>query len=87
MKRPKCATCPYYEETELFEQGTSEGLCIRHPPSLVAKSDRPEQYEAWANPVVSSEDSCGEHPDFPAYIEVRQARRAQPLSTRTGPPR
>lgn len=75
MERPTCATCPYwgdYEEFKRSEVGEEDfSVCMRFPPVIFES----EGFEAFW-PEVYATASCGEHPDFPRYIE--ESRRTQP---------
>jgi len=68
---PKCATCAYCKRREsnyLFNGAPMVAVALRcqaHPP-LVDVSR-----------AVESDDWCGEHPDFPLYIERLAAWRKQ----------
>lgn len=78
-ERPTCDTCPHYQMTPK----TSQGVCLRYPPVLaqLIETKNPvgywvepaESLDAWSQPRVIDYDSCGEHPDFPAYITARKA--------------
>ena len=63
MDRPTCATCPYWER-DAYER---EGYCHRLPPAfrLVPTDD-------YVQPWTWETDWCGEHPDFPAFLESRK---------------
>ena len=44
-----------------------EGLCKRHAPSPTVTATSEDLWTAW--PITDEIHWCGEHPDFPAYIE------------------
>lgn len=60
MDRPTCRTCEYRE----YEK------CRRHPPAYVGETNDYNSYSEW--PEVASDDWCGEHPDFTAYLVSRR---------------
>lgn len=71
MERPTCGTCPY-----LFEEEVGEHTCRRHAP-------KPSKFDNAEWPIVDHEyDTCGEHPDFPAWIAA--TRSAPPSPDHTG---
>jgi hypothetical protein len=66
-----CKTCPYWDESSEDE---NRGWCFRHAPKPLThpdeSGDNPWPFVS-ANaffPQTESDDFCGEHPDFPAYI-------------------
>ncbi len=63
MERPTCKTCPYFYSSE----DEVSGSCMRYPPVLIEPPIHFNDH-AWDWPVIESNDFCGEHPDFPAYI-------------------
>jgi hypothetical protein len=68
-ERPRCKTCPYWD------RGNNRGvnMCLRFPPRSNNNGDVAYYPETIAN------DTCGEHPDFPAYIvAVKLAEGATP---------
>lgn len=77
MERPTCKTCPYWEfgaETE----GDIDyaGFCHRHAPAprpLPLDGDdnfkKTTSYRVYLPVETLGEYWCGEHPDFPAYLE------------------
>lgn len=69
MDRPTCATCPYWER----DADEREGYCHRLPPAfrLVPTDD-------YVQPWTWETDWCGEHPDFPAFLESRKAPAVNP---------
>lgn len=70
MERPICKTCPYWKRDEVLR---SIGECRRHsPPAGMAGEIRHSETNApfrasWAKTLT--DDWCGEHPGFPAYLE------------------
>jgi hypothetical protein len=82
MKRPECSTCPYWawqletdnEEGPKEKQNIDYASCKRNAPSTYMMRHNPQYLEivndsspVW--PRTVSWDYCGEHPDFPAYVE------------------
>lgn len=67
--RPTCQTCPYWDNEYTGEKFC--GLCRRSAPQCrLEKEDSAESF--WADWPKSCDDHwCGEHPDFPAWIESR----------------
>jgi hypothetical protein len=69
-ERPTCGTCPYAVDypTGLY--------CYRMPSvhSVSMWRDKDGDLETWQHteqPTVASDTpACGEHPDFPAYIQT-----------------
>lgn len=55
--RPKCKTCVYWEQRGQFVDW--EGWCKRHAPQPKFAETH---YTQW----------CGEHPDFPAWLEAQR---------------
>lgn len=81
MKRPTCGTCPYWDSRNYHEGG---GLCRRFPP-VFAANDRLSQeakgiVDPWEGiqPISQGSAWCGEHPDFPAYLESLKRERSTP---------
>jgi NAD-dependent dihydropyrimidine dehydrogenase PreA subunit len=85
-KRPTCGTCVHFVKPPAeFGINPQRGTCIRMPPQMCAESGwngRPGQesvrvYEGSAGfrPLMWESQSCGEHPDFPAYLRAWQAER------------
>lgn len=69
MERPTCKTCPYWDvfNREPFD----EGDCRKQAPRAYLDSEfsPSEQGNNAYWPVTTEIDWCGEHPDFPAYLE------------------
>ena len=84
MDKPTCATCPYWVHTETADEFTTLGECMRYPPKLLPSytddldSDIQRQWQFAAGPIVSDDCFCGEHPDFPAFLESRKAPAVNP---------
>ncbi len=76
MERPTCATCAYWDD--------ATGDCHRLAPLPVWVENFPNEGNThqviW--PETEPDDWCGEHPDFPAYIQSRQ----KPASYKIKPP-
>lgn len=73
-ERPTCGTCPYWNDAHAKADWREIGACIRNAPSpnvgvFHEMRDEPD-YVMW--PMTGSEESCGEHPSFPAYIASLQ---------------
>ncbi len=75
MEHPVCGTCAYWVESA---DDVEKGFCIRHAPQPFVHGPRdapedPYSYTARPSwPETHTEDACGEHPDFPAWIEHRR---------------
>jgi ribosomal protein S27AE len=55
--RPTCGTCPYFDDRLGF--GVKDGrCCVRSVPNPIGRN---------------RDDWCGEHPDFPSYLDSRRA--------------
>ena len=74
MERPTCGSCPYWR-TDRPDNSMIEGDCRRNPPQFAAcdrqyRDMRETAWDEWCGtwPGCDSNDFCGEHPDFPAYI-------------------
>lgn len=67
MERPTCESCPYWDRVD---EGDEHGWCHRYPP--VIDPDDPDEV---ISPFVVRRRWCGEHPDFPDYLE--ELRSAQ----------
>lgn len=74
MDRPTCETCPYWM-IEPNEPDRSRGECRRNAPKPSPTGQNVNvDVEYW--PQVFNDAWCGEHPDFPAYIEgLRPGRK------------
>lgn len=76
MERPTCQTCAYWRRRHdhLKPDGTMlvDGDCQRHSPVITKRGDS-------RHPSSLSSHSCGDHPDFPAYIaSTRQPAGPEP---------
>ena len=80
-ERPTCETCPYWEK---WDEG-SVGNCQRHAPipsveryapELIGPHGATRASTFW--PETDPSDACGDHPDFPAWLEERQATLPRP---------
>jgi len=77
MDKPTCATCPYFVHYS-HDTKTGFGTCHRHAPRPRSgffrwnddESDCEETYGYFA--AVTFFNFCGEHPDFPAWIESQR---------------
>ena len=67
MDRPTCATCPYW-----LNEADDEGWRQRRPPVVVPLLGSDAKWRT-TQPESNAADWCGEHPDFPAFIESRKA--------------
>jgi hypothetical protein len=68
MNRPTCETCPYWESLDC-----NLGYCRRRAPRPYSDlmSEHEERFAAeW--PSSTPDDWCGEHPDFPEWIESQR---------------
>lgn len=61
MDKPTCATCPYWASGS---HGFADGSCRRRAPSGPIDTMRDYIFAP-----MNSTEWCGEHPDFPAWIE------------------
>ena len=68
MERPSCGTCVYWNELM-----ATIGQCHRVPPIPFASHHRGESHDVTEFPVTGNVCWCGEHPDFPEWIESRKA--------------
>ena len=68
MEPPKCETCAYWDAAE-----NGMGECRRRAP--LARDSWWAGYDAWAFVDTMRSDWCGEHPDFPAWIESRRHQK------------
>ena len=68
MDRPTCATCPYWHD---YVMGNGFGQCRRIPPVFRVSSDTEDPNGLF--PESLALHFCGEHPDFPAWIESLKA--------------
>jgi hypothetical protein len=76
--RPTCETCPHWlnQETAAGYETVQIGECHGHPPVLSPEIATPGQdiedlTELWLlcrRPVTCGTETCGEHPDMPAWI-------------------
>lgn len=89
MDIPTCKTCPYFFDNRTgrpHTKGKMEEIaqfpdpdnwwaeCHRYPPAMLEKNtyENPNELGVW--PEVLITDSCGEHPDFPAYLASLKAQ-------------
>ena len=76
MDKPTCESCPYFVRDS--DPATGFGTCHRHAPQPRSgffqwndnESDCEETYGYFAS--IAFFDFCGEHPDFPAWIESQR---------------
>ena len=72
MERPTCETCPYWDGDHSVK---GIGYCKRNAPVpiiLPLRGELPNDYHIGDDPTfaeLAGTDWCGEHPQFPAYIE------------------
>lgn len=78
MKRPICTSCAYYEMMEPREEEDGpHGECRRHAPRSVPGGVTGSDTEVFF-PQVFRDHWCGEHHDFPAYLEsLKQEKEAR----------
>ena len=72
MDKPTCETCPYFLQNE---DDCGLGNCHKHTPWHVVCN---HGHDSWLDgqwPEISPDAFCGEHPDFPAWIESRRKPR------------
>ena len=73
MERPTCGTCPYFSEDEAGETVDGKyGLCRRHAPHPIFVNKVVEEEDDTIWPILLSDEWCGEHPDFPEWLESQQ---------------
>ena len=71
MDSPTCETCPYFHWLV-----NDKGMCRRRSPQPnVSNPERDVGRMVAEWPDVSDYDWCGEHPDFPAWIESQRKPR------------
>ncbi len=92
MERPVCETCPFwywdqYGETEVGDVDMAE--CRRYAPMADQEPNGTKRacaradgisYDSTTWPITGPIDWCGEHPDFPAYLESLKEGRIVPGS-------
>ncbi len=64
MDKPTCETCPYWDSDSCVEEFWC--ACRRNPPTLEGDEER----GGWL--ATHRENWCGEHPDFPKWIEEQR---------------
>jgi hypothetical protein len=67
MERPTCKTCPYWQETHMDPDEGMKGDCQRYPP-LIPYLEGDFDDDNASYPITRADQTCGEHPGFPAYI-------------------
>lgn len=74
MDRPRCETCPFWDK--LTDDVIAFGRCRRHPPTVIPNTYKVLLDDApltlW--PKTDRSDYCGDHPDFPAYIDATRGQ-------------
>lgn len=82
MKLPTCETCPYWDKIRLNCVTEHSGQCRKNPPELLLETadgtetfTRIRRASLW--PVTISSHYCGEHPDFPEYLQARKDGTAE----------
>ena len=101
MERPTCGTCPYWETSSIGSSSAcpdDANCCIRYPGVLPTPAlfevfreefgddeDQSPQDAVW--PLTKRINSCGEHPDFPAYIASLKKPAVPPSGRHTEDPR
>jgi hypothetical protein len=79
LVRPTCETCPYWFVSECV----TWPVCHRYAPRpRISSSDEDLDNESVYWPSAKESDSCGEHPDFPAYIHALRKRKGHTTSSR-----
>lgn len=74
--RPTCRTCPHWLDLDdkATDADDSLGWCLRYPPVPVALAPdcfRERTIILSQHPETEGLDSCGEHPDFSAWLARR----------------
>lgn len=62
-----CGTCPYWDRRSDWE-----GHCRRRAPRPAVDIPDNESIAMPYWPVTTTDDWCGEHPDFAAYLAARK---------------
>jgi hypothetical protein len=92
MDQPTCKSCPYFARGRqgffdgLARINRDQGYCMRHAPQpvMVRDDDTMRYFAAW--PAVWDFAWCGDHIEFPAYLDqLRRARTAAPVKPPTAP--
>ena len=84
MDRPSCLTCLYWEHKVRNRRSSPVyGECRRLPPVMLSTlaplhKDGATCPADFANPLTCRDDWCGEHPDFPVWIESLKTTRPPP---------
>lgn len=82
-ERPTCRTCPHWNGFgEATVETWKELSCLRYPPTVIVKPDHEDP--VCLRPLRYADDSCGEHPDSPAWIASLKAK--QPATPAPPPP-
>src|SRR4051794_38451406 len=66
-ERPTCGTCPFFDRDV---DGSNVSLCKRFPPTIQIGLNEESFPDTGHFPAVDDWLWCGEHPDFPAYLEA-----------------
>lgn len=72
MDKPTCESCPYWFTWAQNDKKTARGECRKNAPFMRwVKFDKEESKRMYnfAMPQTQIDFYCGEHPDFPAYLE------------------
>jgi hypothetical protein len=80
MERPTCKSCVYWDCLKVND--IHEGICRRNAPrpEFSPEFSRDGDYEVFpVIPKTLAEEWCGEHIDFPAWIEAQ--RKTDPPAT------
>lgn len=84
MDKPTCETCPYWERNKphKYEDEAMVGTCHRYPirgsAEIIKGSDNASEVGVMLDsdyPETLTSEWCGEHPDFPAYIELLKSQK------------
>ena len=73
---PTCDTCPYWDPTVDSAQSRA---CVRQAPQMVALANEPERGIAKGDaqwPYTDHDFTCGDHPEYPTYVEELADRLA-----------
>jgi hypothetical protein len=72
MKKPTCETCPWWQDNSERFENDGMGQCRKTIPNPFRygsiKTDPDIETESYW-PICPKGAWCGEHPDFPAYLE------------------
>lgn len=72
MNKPTCESCVYWFTWAQHDKKTAQGECRRTSPSHIWVDFDKREFKKTYNHVIPRTHIdfwCGEHPDFPAYLE------------------